>query len=46
MSFLKRLFCKPQPPRRQPIGRRLSIAERLDISLQIGRFDARLWAGW
>lgn len=46
MSLIKRLFRKP---RRQPIGRacrQLTIAERLDLSLRAGRYDARLWIGW
>lgn len=48
MSLIKRLFHNPQPTRRpQPMGRacrRMSIAERLDLSLRTGAFDARVFA--
>lgn len=48
MALIKRLFHSPQQPRRpQPIGRacrRMSVAERLDLSLRAGAFDSRLFA--
>lgn len=47
MSLIKKLFHKPKAAPRQAIGRSLrglSVGERLDLSLKLGRCDARLFA--